>query len=68
MAPIPVRQGSPAVDVRPALARPEPRAEFSTDEIDRVLDKIGASGLASLTPEERRFLDEASERKRKDLH
>ncbi len=68
MAPIPVRQGSPAVDVRPALARPEPRAEFSTDEIDRVLDKIGAFGLASLTPEERRFLDEASERKRKDLH
>lgn len=68
MAPIPVRQGSPAADVRPAMARPEPRQEISPDEIDRVLDKISAFGLDSLTPDERRFLDEASKRKRKDLH
>jgi membrane associated rhomboid family serine protease len=32
------------------------------DEVDRVLDKISAGGLSSLTPEERRFLDEMSKR------
>lgn len=32
------------------------------DEVDRVLDKISAVGLSSLTPEERRFLDEISKR------
>lgn len=68
MAPIPVRQGTPATEVRPAMARPEPREEISADEIDRVLDKISAFGLDSLTPDERRFLDEASKRKRKGLH
>ena len=31
-------------------------------EVDRVLDKISAGGLSSLTPEERRFLDEMSKR------
>ncbi len=31
-------------------------------EVDRVLDKISAGGLSSLTPEERRFLDEISKR------
>ena len=31
-------------------------------EVDRVLDKISADGLDSLTPEERRFLDEISRR------
>lgn len=66
MAPIPVRQGSPAADVRPAIARPEVRTEFTTDEVDRVLDKISASGLSSLTPDERRFLDEVSRKKRND--
>ncbi|MGH7545667.1 MAG: rhomboid family intramembrane serine protease [Gemmatimonadota bacterium] len=34
------------------------------DEVDRVLDKIAASGLGSLTPEERHFLDEISKRYR----
>lgn len=34
------------------------------DEVDRVLDKIAASGLESLTPEERHFLDEISKRYR----
>lgn len=37
-------------------------------EIDRVLDKISASGIDSLTPDERRFLDEAAERKRRELN
>lgn len=71
MAPMPVRQGSPSVDLRPAMARPErhePREEYPAEEVDRVLDKIIASGIQSLTAEERRFLDEASKRKRKDLH
>ena len=35
-------------------------------EVDRVLDKISAGGLASLTPEERRFLDEISRRFKQD--
>lgn len=68
MAPIPVRQGSAVTEVRPALARPEPREEYPAEEVDRVLDKISASGIQSLTPDERRFLDEVSKRKRKDLH
>ena len=32
-------------------------------EMDRVLDKISATGMDSLTPQERRFLDEVSRRK-----
>jgi membrane associated rhomboid family serine protease len=71
MAPMPVRQGSPAVDLRPAMARPGPRElreEYPAEEVDRVLDKISASGIQSLTADERRFLDEVSKRKRKDLH
>ena len=68
MTPMPVRQGSPAVELRPAMARPEPlevRSEFSPEEVDRVLDKISATGLESLTADERRFLDEVSKRKRR---
>ena len=34
-------------------------------ELDRVLDKISATGIASLTPAERRFLDEMSRRKQR---
>lgn len=66
MAPIPVRQGTKSAEVRPAMARPEVREEYSSDEVDRVLDKISAFGIQSLTAEERRFLDEVSKRKRKD--
>jgi membrane associated rhomboid family serine protease len=65
LTPITVRQGSPAVQMRPALAAPEPTAEPGPEALDRVLDKISAFGLESLTPEERRFLDEVAERKRK---
>ncbi len=35
------------------------------DEVDRILDKIRASGMDSLTPEERAFLDEMSRRYQK---
>jgi len=68
MAPIPVRQGGTATQVRPAMTRQETREEYPAAEVDRVLDKISALGIQSLTPEERRFLDEVSRRKRKDLH
>lgn len=34
------------------------------DEVDRILDKISASGIASLTDEERAVLDEVSRRRR----
>jgi len=68
MAPMPVHQGGTITEVRPAHTRPEPREEYPAEEVDRVLDKISAFGIQSLTTEERRFLDEVSKRKRKDLH
>lgn len=46
---------------RPPAAAPPDRAQA---EIDRVLDKISASGIESLTPAERRFLAEMSRRLR----
>jgi hypothetical protein len=42
-------------------ARPPDRQQA---EIDRVLDKISARGMSSLTPEERTFLEEMSRKKR----
>jgi hypothetical protein len=36
--------------------------EVNRDELDRILDKINASGIASLTPGEREFLDRFSAR------
>lgn len=36
--------------------------EVNRDELDRILDKISASGIASLTPDEREFLDRFSSR------
>ena len=35
-------------------------------EVDRVLDKISEKGIASLTPAERRFLDEVAKQKKQD--
>jgi membrane associated rhomboid family serine protease len=74
--PKPVRtaERSPAVLVRPPAADSGRRAEYSAPaprrsaeqavkaEVDRVLDKISENGLGSLTPDERRFLDEMSKR------
>jgi hypothetical protein len=37
-------------------------------EMDRVLDKISAEGIESLTPDERRFLDDIARQKRQQLH
>ena len=66
LAPISASQGRP-VELRPAAARQEAPETPSPEELDRVLDKISASGLESLTPEERRFLDEAAQRKRREV-
>ncbi len=52
----------------PPSARSTKRSDSdarATAEIDRVLDKINASGVESLTPAERRFLTEISRRMRK---
>ncbi|MEK6597555.1 MAG: rhomboid family intramembrane serine protease [Gemmatimonadota bacterium] len=46
------------------MARPEPGAEV----VNRLLDKISASGLESLTANERRQLAEYAERKRREDH
>ena len=51
----------------PVPRPPRPR-DIDRDEVaietDRLLDKISGQGLASLTPAERKFLDEVSKRKR----
>ncbi|MBI1722990.1 MAG: rhomboid family intramembrane serine protease [Gemmatimonadetes bacterium] len=73
-----VTERSPAVLVRPPSSdgarrsepfgptrRRDPDAAVLA-EVDRVLDKISARGLESLTPEERRFLDEMSKRFQQD--
>jgi hypothetical protein len=55
----------------PASLRAPPRAapdDTTSAELDRLLDKISAEGIASLSSTERRFLDEVSQRKQKDLH
>lgn len=52
---------------RPADTRVRRREdERLLDEVDRVLDKISKAGLASLTAEERRLLDEVSRRYRQN--
>ncbi len=52
--------------VTPARARRRVEAEAVAAEVDRVLDKISAEGLGSLTPAERRFLDEVSKKKKQE--
>lgn len=61
----------PSGEVERRGARTPPAGRHGADaatlaEVDRVLDKISAGGLESLTPEERRFLDEISKRFRHD--
>lgn len=48
----------------PPRARRPPQRDAVQAEIDRVLDKISASGMASLTPAERKFLSEMSRKMR----
>jgi membrane associated rhomboid family serine protease len=45
---------------------PHAQADAAQREVDRVLDKISATGLDSLTAEERRFLDEMSRQLKRD--
>lgn len=53
--------------VLPFRAPPPHGTDVATlAEVDRVLDKISASGLSSLTPEERRFLDNISRQFKQD--
>lgn len=52
--------------LRSARPQESPRERYTTEELDRVLDKISASGIGSLTPEEQRFLQQIAARKRKD--
>src|SRR5690606_11753811 len=50
---------------------PRPRARKESDPsaaLDRVRDKISAYGISSLTPSERKFLDEVARRKKQNLH
>ena len=49
---------------RPAAVQPS--AENDASRLNHVLDKISASGIESLTAEERQLLDEASKRRRQD--
>jgi rhomboid family protein len=44
--------------------RPPPERDAASAEIDRVLDKISARGIESLTPAERKFLAETSRKMR----
>lgn len=64
-APEPRRRPSPVPRPRP---RPRKESDPTTAELDRVLDKISAQGIASLTPSERKFLDEVSRKKKQNLH
>ncbi len=59
---IPAAAAAASIPARGGEADPVAR------EMDRVLDKISAEGLASLTPDERRFLDDIAKQKRQQLH
>jgi membrane associated rhomboid family serine protease len=52
----------------PSALRPRrrPDADPVAAEVDRVLDKISEKGMGSLTPAERRFLDEVAKQKKQD--
>jgi membrane associated rhomboid family serine protease len=54
--------------VRPpvAAAKRDPNEAQLLDELDRVLEKISTDGMASLTPAERRLLDDVSRKYRKN--
>lgn len=53
-----------ATQTRPAPARSAKAERELLDDVDRILDKISANGLSSLTEEERKRLDEVSRRYR----
>lgn len=60
------RPAAPAVEPTNAQRRSAAREEGLLDELDRVLDKISTNGIASLTAEERKLLDDVSRRYRQN--
>jgi len=65
MAPVPREE--PRRETEPEVTGEEPlsrQEEAVLDEVDRILDKISAEGMKSLTPEERKTLDHVSRRSR----
>ncbi|MGH7503730.1 MAG: rhomboid family intramembrane serine protease [Longimicrobiales bacterium] len=56
----------PTAGVGATRSRETPDDRALLDQIDRVLDKISEKGIASLTAEERRLLDEVSRRRRQN--
>ena len=54
---------TPVTPMRPRRAA---ESDPVTAEVDRVLDKISQRGISSLTPAERRFLDEVARKKKED--
>jgi membrane associated rhomboid family serine protease len=65
-----VQSGGSEPDRRTPATPPRPRRRIDADpaaaELDRVLDKISQRGISSLTPAERRFLDEVAKQKKQD--
>jgi rhomboid family protein len=65
-----VQSGSAEAERRTPVTPMRPRRRVDADpvsaEVDRVLDKISEKGISSLTPAERRFLDEVSRKKQHD--
>jgi membrane associated rhomboid family serine protease len=65
-----VQSGSSELDRRTPATPMRPRRRIDSDpvaaEVDRVLDKISEKGISSLTPAERRFLDEVAKQKKQD--
>jgi membrane associated rhomboid family serine protease len=64
-----VQSGSAEPERRTPVTPMRPRRGIESDpvatEVDRVLDKISEKGISSLTPAERKFLDEVAKQKRK---
>ena len=65
-----VQSGSSEPDHHTPVTPMRPRRRVESDpvtaEVDRVLDKISERGISSLTPAERRFLDEVAKKKKQD--
>jgi membrane associated rhomboid family serine protease len=65
-----VQSGSAEPEHRTPVTPARPRRRIDADpvaaEVDRVLDKISEKGIASLTPAERRFLDEVAKQKKSE--
>ncbi len=65
-----VQSGASEPERRTPVTPLRPRRRIDSDpvaaEVDRVLDKISEKGISSLTPAERRFLDEVARQKKQD--